>query len=87
MRTGRHRDAIRECCGQWVKEDWVPLHPERTSIGKTEQRKPEKGRTYVVVHTFNPTAREGGRGRWVSVSGKASLVYYMDSRTARAVTQ
>jgi hypothetical protein len=36
----------------------------------------------VVAHTFNPS-NSGGRGRWIS-EFKASLVYKVSSRTARA---
>jgi hypothetical protein len=37
----------------------------------------------VVAHAFNPSTREGGRGRWIS-EFEASLVYRVSSRTARA---
>jgi hypothetical protein len=36
----------------------------------------------VVAHAFNPSTR-GSRGRWIS-EFKASLVYRVSSRTARA---
>jgi hypothetical protein len=36
----------------------------------------------VVAHAFSPSTR-GGRGRWIS-EFKASLVYKVSSRTARA---
>jgi hypothetical protein len=36
----------------------------------------------VVAHAFNPST-QGGRGRWIS-EFKASLVYRVSSRTARA---
>jgi hypothetical protein len=37
----------------------------------------------VVAHAFNPSTREGGRGRQIS-EFEASLVYRVSSRTARA---
>jgi hypothetical protein len=37
----------------------------------------------VVVHTFNLSTWEVGRGRWIS-EFKASLVYTVSSRAARA---
>jgi hypothetical protein len=38
----------------------------------------------VVAHAFNPSTWEaGGRGRWIS-EFKASLIYKVNSRTARA---
>jgi hypothetical protein len=37
----------------------------------------------VVLHAFNPSTWEGGRGRWISEL-EASLVYKVSSRTARA---
>jgi hypothetical protein len=37
----------------------------------------------VVAHAFNPS-NLGGRGRWIS-EYKASLVYRVSSRTARAI--
>jgi hypothetical protein len=38
----------------------------------------------VVVHTFNPSAQEGRRGRGI-FEFQASLVYKVSSRTARAI--
>jgi hypothetical protein len=38
----------------------------------------------VVAHTFNPSTREGGRGRQIS-EFQASLVYKVSSRTARGI--
>jgi hypothetical protein len=38
----------------------------------------------VVVHTFNPSTWEGGRGRLIS-EFESSLVYKVNSRTARAI--
>jgi hypothetical protein len=38
----------------------------------------------MVVHAFNPSTPEGGRGRWIS-EFKASLVYRVSSRTARYI--
>jgi hypothetical protein len=38
----------------------------------------------VVAHTFNPALRGSGRGRQIS-EFKASLVYKVSSRTARAL--
>jgi aromatic ring-opening dioxygenase catalytic subunit (LigB family) len=40
----------------------------------------------VVVHTFSPNAQEAEADGWIS-EFKASLVYKMSSRTARATTQ
>ena len=40
----------------------------------------------VVVHTFSPSAQEAEADGWIS-EFKASLVYKMSSRTARATTQ
>jgi hypothetical protein len=37
----------------------------------------------MVAHFFNPSTRRG-RGRWIS-EFKASLVYKVSSRTARAI--
>lgn len=36
-------------------------------------------------HAFNPTQHLGGRGDQIFVSSKASLVYMMNSRTAREI--
>ena len=38
----------------------------------------------MVAHTFNPTKHLGGRDRWIS-EFKASLVYRVSSRTAKAI--
>ena len=38
----------------------------------------------MVAHAFNPSTREGGRGRRIS-EFEASLVYRVSSRTARAI--
>ena len=38
----------------------------------------------MVVHTFNPSTWEAEAGRWIS-EFKASLVYRVSSRTARAI--
>jgi hypothetical protein len=63
-------------------------HP--TARGRARQShvpgiKDRAGKLGVVVHTFNPSTRGGGgRGRWVS-EFKASLVYRVSSRTARAI--
>jgi hypothetical protein len=38
----------------------------------------------VMVHTFNPSTWQRGRGRQISLF-KASLVYRVSSRTARAI--
>jgi hypothetical protein len=38
----------------------------------------------VLVHTFNPSTWEGGRGRQIS-EFEASLVYRVSSRTARVI--
>jgi hypothetical protein len=37
----------------------------------------------VVVHAFNPSTWEAEAGRWIS-KFKASLIYRVSSRTARA---
>jgi hypothetical protein len=45
--------------------------------------KPARG-LGMVVHAFNPSTREAGRGRRIS-EFEASLVYKVSSRTARAI--
>jgi hypothetical protein len=55
---------------------------EVSSNDRTRHRKPDSGLD-MVVHAFNPSTL-GGRGRQIS-EFKASLVYKVSSRTARAI--
>jgi hypothetical protein len=73
----RSPDRFTHCC------IWEP----RTKCQTFQTvRKWSWGRAVVVVvvaHAFNPSTREGGRGRQIS-EFEASLVYKVSSRTARA---
>ena len=40
----------------------------------------------VVAHAFNPSTREGGRGRWIS-EFEASLIYRASARRGSKATE